>query len=463
MKNFFFFNLRFRENGDRVLVSTDDGSYCFLQKKELTMLFTKKARKSLVEMAEKNGIITTKENYELVAKRYLNKRVFVEKGPTLHTIRLYGRRNKKETNEHIFTRIAKFIMQSSSKDIRVCLEVKNASDLSYAKKAIEEVERANKKNKEAKTVRYSLVAPAKILHSDLRFDEDKTIEDVKHECHKSERGKKIEAYKEETKKREQGRILKRIFTKYKIRLKVLLEGGQSINKIKEVINEIKQIGRNSEGISFVYPVTKNSLLHYKEICDVFSASGADSVRFEKISLPAKHKPKDECTTEEYLHFWRSAVEYMNRRNKNSLHGTVHGRMLSFGEEHFQDIIGQIEGKDVPYCLSSPCGGGIRQLGYDLKGGVYSCAKSTGIEVFKIGDVSQNLRKIVQSEEMSAFIASSLNELHFCAKCVYKPFCGLCPVSAYALHGTLIPLLPKDERCRILKEQFEFAFNILAKK
>ena len=49
----------------------------------------------------------------------------------------------------------------------------------------------------------------------------------------------------------------------------------------------------------------------------------------------------------------------------------------------------------------------------------------------------------------------MNDNYLCDNCVYKPYCGVCPVINYAEQGNLITKLSENSKCKINKAMFDY--------
>ncbi len=116
----------------------------------------------------------------------------------------------------------------------------------------------------------------------------------------------------------------------------------------------------------------------------------------------------------------------------------------------------LTGRDPNYMdLRSPCGAGLGQLAYDHDGSVYPCDEARmvaamGDPVFRLGHVAENsYREIAEHDTVRALaVASCLEGQVGCSTCAYKPYCGVCPVAAYALRGSIFESAPHSDRCRL---------------
>ena len=102
------------------------------------------------------------------------------------------------------------------------------------------------------------------------------------------------------------------------------------------------------------------------------------------------------------------------------------------------------------------------------GNVYTCDEGrmvaeTGDESFRIGNVfNDNYDQWIGSSNCKAVCAASLlDTLPGCCDCVYKPYCGVCPVINYALNGNIVQ--KSWDRCKIYKGildlLFEYIYNV----
>ena len=57
----------------------------------------------------------------------------------------------------------------------------------------------------------------------------------------------------------------------------------------------------------------------------------------------------------------------------------------------------------------------------------------------------------------------LDGLPECCNCVYKPYCGVCPVYNYIEGGSIFARIPGNERCKIFKGIFDYIFEKLQDK
>lgn len=126
----------------------------------------------------------------------------------------------------------------------------------------------------------------------------------------------------------------------------------------------------------------------------------------------------------------------------------------------------LRGKAVNYMeLRSPCGAGLGQMAITANGDVFTCDEGRmmaemGDTSFRIGNVFEDhYAEWLHSPNCEAVCSASiLDTLPGCCDCVYKPYCGVCPVVNYAIHGNLTHVA--KERCKINAGILEILFNYI---
>ena len=114
-------------------------------------------------------------------------------------------------------------------------------------------------------------------------------------------------------------------------------------------------------------------------------------------------------------------------------------------------------------LRSPCGAAIGQLVYNYDGKVYTCDEGRMVkdDTFMLGDVNKDdYKKIISNPKVKTMVMASTLDNLSCDYCVYKPYCGVCPVLSYALYGNLFPQIINTDQCKIHKEMFDYLFRKL---
>ena len=215
-------------------------------------------------------------------------------------------------------------------------------------------------------------------------------------------------------------------------------------------------------INALVTISKFSLDHPIEIIDEYVSFGFSAVHLRPLSylgysgIDFGGKEKMGYTIDEFFEFWKEALDYIVKLNKS---GT------KFFERGARIMLRKIvAGMDPGFTdLSSPCGAVVGQLLYDYDGSIYTCDEGRMIndDTFKVGDVRKDgYEDILDKENSKATISASVLEGQSCSLCAYKPYCGVCPVKNYKLHGTLFPQMENTDWCKLKKAQFDYIFKKL---
>lgn len=178
----------------------------------------------------------------------------------------------------------------------------------------------------------------------------------------------------------------------------------------------------------------------------------------RLGAAARSWDKIGYSAEEFLVFYRSALDRIIDYNLNG---------YRINEYHASLFLSKIlVGKAVNYMeLRSPCGAGIGQMAITANGNVYTCDEGrmiaeSGDEAFYLGNVFQNdYADWINSSCCQAICSASLlDTLPGCCDCVFKPYCGVCPVVNYAIHGNILHV--SKERCKIYKGILQILFEYI---
>ena len=87
MRNYKLNNLRIRNIGDKILVTSNHNSWIFLEKDEFDSLIKENLTdEELFVKLEKTGLIITKDNEEIILNKLRKKYNFLNNGTSLHII-----------------------------------------------------------------------------------------------------------------------------------------------------------------------------------------------------------------------------------------------------------------------------------------------------------------------------------------------------------------------------------------
>ncbi|MBU2579528.1 His-Xaa-Ser system radical SAM maturase HxsB [Patescibacteria group bacterium] len=205
-------------------------------------------------------------------------------------------------------------------------------------------------------------------------------------------------------------------------------------------------------------VTRYSLPVYEKIIDQYIELGLDNIILRPLTplgMARKTWQKIGYSTSQFLEFYRKSLDYILELNIK--------KGLRFREMIATNMLTKIlTDKDPNYFeLRSPCGAGIGQALYNYNGDVYTCdeGRMIGEETFKIGSVlTDSYDDIIDNPTIRTMcLASCLDNLP-CDNCVYKPYCGTCPIISYVESGNIFPQLPTSSRCQLSQGIFDYIFK-----
>jgi len=245
-------------------------------------------------------------------------------------------------------------------------------------------------------------------------------------------------------------------------------GGSSHERVERWIGEIMR--RHDTGQaphrkifkpSALMTATRLSLPHWREIVDEYARLRLQDVFLRPLS-PIGHarRVRDQLgyAPAEYLEFYRRALDYILELNASGTRIVERGsaillaRILQRRDPGFVD-------------LRSPCGAAVGQLAFDHDGGIYTCDEGRmvarqGDPIFRLGRLGRtSYRELLSSPACRVVCAASnLDGQPSCSRCVYKPYCGVCPVHSYETQGSLWGLMPAADYCAIRKGMFDILFE-----
>ena len=217
--------------------------------------------------------------------------------------------------------------------------------------------------------------------------------------------------------------------------------------------------------SALLTVSKYSLGREKDIVDEYARLGLADI-FVRPLAPIGYArnlwPKIGYSAEEFARFYRNTLDYILKLN-------AAGKQIK--ERHAVIMLEKIvNGGDPGYLdMRCPCGAAIGQVAYNYNGDLYSCDEGRmvgweGDDLFKIGNVlKDSYRKVMLAPASRACAAASnLESQPQCSRCVYKPYCGVCPVYNYETQGSLWGDMPASGRCALSMGMFDALFGLLKK-
>ncbi|NTW27390.1 MAG: His-Xaa-Ser system radical SAM maturase HxsB [Candidatus Moranbacteria bacterium] len=238
---------------------------------------------------------------------------------------------------------------------------------------------------------------------------------------------------------------------------------RNMKMVRGVISQKKQKSKKIfvDDLNAILTTTRFSLSYPKEIVDEYLAKGFNNVFIRPLSpfgLQRKTLGIIGYSAEEYIAFYEKALDYileLNLGGTRFIERTAYlalKRVLNYEDSSY-------------YEMRSPCGAGIGQMAFDYNGNVYTCdegrmAERMGHDNFKLGSVhSDKYVDVIDNEVTRTMcLGSSLDNQAGCNDCVYKPYCGICPLANFIEHGTIFPQILNTDKHKINKALFDYLFN-----
>ncbi|NTV40872.1 MAG: His-Xaa-Ser system radical SAM maturase HxsB [Candidatus Moranbacteria bacterium] len=244
--------------------------------------------------------------------------------------------------------------------------------------------------------------------------------------------------------------------------------AKNIKKVQKAILQKRAKSKNKfvDNLNAVLTTTRFSLPHSREIVDEYIANSFDNIFIRPLSpfgLQRKTIDVIGYSPEEFIKFYEKALDYILELNlKGSLFVERTAAMA------LKKVLNH---KDASYYeMRSPCGAGIGQMAFDYNGNIYTCdegrmAERMGFDNFKLGNVDvEKYGEVVDNEVTRTMcLGSALDNQAGCNDCVYKPYCGICPLANFIEYGTIFPQIPNTDKHKINKALFDYLFIKLSDK
>ena len=452
---------RFNKLNNEYLITNDVGDFCFLDAFQFDVFI-----RGYIELTypdkytelRKKGFIREELDFEGLAQKYASKNMFLRQGPSLHiivvTLRcdhkcIYCQTNSQalgvkgvdmdmSTAEHVVDRI----FESPNKDITI--EFQGGEPLLNWKVIKFIIDYAkNKKKQKKKNLFFCLVTNLTFMTSDrLQYLLKNNVSicssldgpEVLHNNNRISMGKG---------------------SSY----------STTVKRIENIQKKIKKRKKYKYKINALVTITKSSLTYPKEIIDEYVGLGLEAIHLRPVNPFGLHRDvwnRVKFSPEDFFDFYRRALDYviqLNLEGKFFFERTASvflTKILTSRDPNFLD-------------LRSPCGAGIGQLAYNFNGDVYTCDEGRmlsriGDESFKLANVKENSYKDFINSEVTKTIciASCLDSLPQCSQCVFKPYCGVCPIYNYSTSGNIFAV-GFNEKCRIHFYILSYLFQKLREK
>ncbi len=459
-KNLGYF--RFKKTNNEYLLTNDTGDFLFLKEKDFDLFLNNnldKDKESYLSLKKKNFL---KDEIDLTGcvNKYRSKNEFLFSGPSLHIVVVTQRCNhsciychasaqsmdKKglDMDKKIATNVVDKIFQTSSHF--VAIEFQGGEPLvnwDIVKFIIEYAQKKNKKIK--KDLEFRLVSNFSLMNEE-KFNY--LIKNKVSLCISLDGPEKIHNKNRPMMKG----------NSYKRAIKWAKKFNDSYPKFKKKGYAFKM------GLSVT--VSRFSLPYYKQMVDQYLKLGFVDIYLRPLDpfgFTKKHFGKIGYTTEEYADFYKKALSYiidLNLKGKNIKEKTA--------ATFLTKILTERDPNHLDY--RSPCGAGIGQLAYNYNGNVYTCDEGRmismmGDESFCLGNVEENSYQEMVGNPIvrTMCTASCLDGLAGCSDCVYKPYCGVCPIYNYSEQGNIFGQMPTNERCKINIIILDFLFEKMKDK
>ncbi|MBO4555689.1 MAG: 4Fe-4S cluster-binding domain-containing protein [Elusimicrobiales bacterium] len=200
-------------------------------------------------------------------------------------------------------------------------------------------------------------------------------------------------------------------------------------------------------------VTKNSLPYPEKIVDEFLSCGLMRAQLgpvDPIGRAAAAWGKIGVSSEEFLQFYRSAINYILDLNRRGI-AAYEKAALAFAKQSNGLSRPRYQNLDILY-----------RLAYNWDGGIYGSdearmVSNSGDNYFRLGNVhSDTFRKIIRTPLAIRLIASSLTELRqpMCSRCPSSLYCRVPPVYNYITQGSIHGNMPSNERCKLYRSIYD---------
>lgn len=217
-------------------------------------------------------------------------------------------------------------------------------------------------------------------------------------------------------------------------------------------------------IEALLTTTRDTLKLPREVVDSYRSLGCRALFLRPVDpfgFASRAESHLEYPREEYLKFYRSAVDYMLELNRN---GT---EILERFAAIFLTKI--LTGTDPNYLdIRSPCGAGIGQVAYNYDGKIFTCDEGRmlhemGDDTFLIGDVeTSKYRELMAHPTVRALaVASNLDGQPDCVNCTYQTYCGVCPVHSHRTQGSVFGRIRDSALCAVHKGIQDYLFEKIA--
>lgn len=233
--------------------------------------------------------------------------------------------------------------------------------------------------------------------------------------------------------------------------------------IRRINEKYKQMGLDPHvyRVEALPTTTRDTLPLAKELVDTYVELGCRAIFLRPVDpfgFAAKTKERVGTSREEYLALYRRVVDYMIELNLSGV------EILERYASIFLTKI--LRGDDPNYLdIRNPCGAAIGQVAYGYDGKIFTCDEGRmlhedGDDTFLLGDVATSgYREVMGHPTVRAMaIASNLDAQPDCDSCAYHPYCGVCPVHSHRTQGSIFGRMGDSSWCGVHKGIQDYLFE-----
>lgn len=215
-------------------------------------------------------------------------------------------------------------------------------------------------------------------------------------------------------------------------------------------------------ISAIQTTTRKSLQYPREILNEYLDNSINRLYIRPLTpLGCAYKKWEKIgyRPEEYVDFYCKMIDDMMKKCISGINVSEMTASIFLTRILNNESVGHTE-------FRSPCGAGVGQMAINYDGNIYTCDEgrmiaNMGDPIFKIGDINNTYRELLQSPTVHAVCtASCIEGLPFCSDCAFSPYCSVCPVINYGFEGDLITRNENAYRCVISKGILKYLFKII---
>jgi uncharacterized protein len=432
---------------DKYLLTTDQGTWVCLDTEDYRDFLNGRIQEQIRSNLIERGLIITPENYEQIVTAYYKRYQHIQNAASLHIIVPTIRCNlcciychseaesfvkglEYDMDEETLKRTLEFIFKTPKQ--RFTIEFQGGEPLlnkPMVRKTIEYAAELNKRYQ--KEYRISLVSNL------LKMDNEFLDFLIEH--------------------------------KHNLSLCTSLDGPRVVHDMNRkfiyknlgtydrVTDKIELCRERGFKVGLLMVTTKHSLPYWKEIVDEYVKWENKEIQIKPLDyLGYAVNIWDEIgySMDEFVEFWTKAVDYtFELMNQGVLLVERHLKLA------LQNILNPVDAGYVDW--TNPCGLLRGQIVYNYNGNIYCCDEARVMQDCIVGNVYQDKYvNLIKNAKANQLMKSSILEGHYCDSCVYKPFCGVCPVLHYGQEKNYFIKLNKTNRCELNRTVLDYAFEKL---